>query len=127
MSWQSTPTWHLDEATLRAYVDGHQLPVVGASVEAHLVDCPDCRVRLGELMPHQIVDRAWTAIRARVEAPRGSLPERLFRRLGISTETARLLVAVSAFRGPGFSGCSWSRSSPDWRHSWPATSGSLCS
>lgn len=99
MSRQSTPTWHLDEATLRAYVDGHPLTVVGASVEAHLVDCRDCRVRLGELMPHEAVDRAWTAIRAHVETPSRSLPERLFRRVGISTETARLLVAVPAFRG----------------------------
>ncbi len=99
MSRQSTPTWHLDEATLRAYVDGHPLSVVGASVEAHLVDCPDCRVRLGELMPHQAVDRAWSAIRAHVEAPRRSLPERLIRWFGVSTETARLLVAVPAFRG----------------------------
>ena len=40
MSWQSTPTWHLDEATLRAYVDGQPLTVVGASVEAHLVELP---------------------------------------------------------------------------------------
>ena len=99
MSRQSTPTWHLDEATLRAYVDGRPLTVVGASVEAHLVDCPDCRMRLGEVMPHEVVDRAWSAIRAHVEAPRRSLPERLIRRLGISTETARLLVAVPAFRG----------------------------
>jgi len=99
MSWQSTPTWHLDEETLRAYVDGHPLTVVGASVEAHLVTCPDCRVRLGELMPHQAVDRAWSAIRAHVEAPRRSVPEQLIRRLGISTEAARLLVAVPAFRG----------------------------
>ena len=99
MSWQSTPTWHLDEGTLRAYVDGHPLTVVGASVETHLVDCPDCRVRLGELMSHQVVDEAWTAIRAHVEAPRPSVAERLMRRWGISTETARLLVAVPAFRG----------------------------
>ncbi len=99
MSRQSTPTWHLDEATLRAYVDGHPLSVVGASVEAHLVGCPDCRVRLGELMPRQAVDRAWSAIRAHIETPRRSLPERLIRWFGVSTETARLLVAVPAFRG----------------------------
>ena len=99
MSGQSTPTWHLDEATLRAYVDEQPLTVVGASVEAHLVDCPDCRFRLSELMPHELVDQAWNAIRAHVETPRRSLPERLIRRLGISTEVARLLVAVPAFRG----------------------------
>ena len=99
MSWQSTSTWHLDEATLRAYVGVQSLSVVGASVEAHLVDCPDCRVRLGALMPHDVVDEAWSAIRAHVETPRPSPLERLIRRLGISTEVARLLVAVPAFRG----------------------------
>ena len=99
MSWQSTPTWHLDETTLRAYVDGHPLSVVGASVESHLLECPDCRGHLGELMSHETVDRAWTAIRAHVEAPRPSIAERLIRRLGISIEVARLLVAVPAFRG----------------------------
>lgn len=98
MSWQSTP-WHLDEATLRAYVDGHPLSIVGASVEAHLVDCPGCRVRLSELVPHQAVDRAWTAIRAHVEAPRRSVAERLLRWCGVSTDSARLLAAVPAFRG----------------------------
>lgn len=99
MSWQSTPTWHLDEATLRAYVDGRPLTVVGASVETHLVECSVCRVRLGELMPRQAVDLAWSAIRSHVETPRRSLPERLINRWGVSTEVARLLVAVPAFRG----------------------------
>ncbi len=99
MSWQRTSAWHVDEATLRAYVDGQPLVVVGASVEAHLVGCPPCRNRLGELMSHEVVDEAWSAIRAHVETPRRSLPERLIRRLGISGEVARLLVAVPAFRG----------------------------
>ena len=99
MSWQGTRIWHLDEATLRAYVDGYPLPVIGASVEAHLVDCPDCRVRLGELMPHARVDEAWTAIRAHIEAPRRSGAEKLMHLVGMSTEVARFLVAVPAFRG----------------------------
>ena len=43
MNGQGTPTWHLDEATLGAYAGGQPLTVVGASVEAHLVDCPSCR------------------------------------------------------------------------------------
>jgi hypothetical protein len=99
MSWQGTRIWHLDEATLRAYVDGHPLPVIGASVEAHLVDCSDCRASLGELMPHARVDEVWTAIRAHVEAPRRSVAEKLMHRMGMSTEVARFLVAVPAFRG----------------------------
>ena len=99
MSWQSTPPWHLDETTLRSYVDGHPLPVVGASVESHLLECPACRVHLGELMSHETVDDAWAAIRAHVEAPRPTVAEHLIRWCGLSTETARLLVAVPAFRG----------------------------
>ena len=99
MSWQGTRIWHLDEATLRAYVDGHPLPVIGASVEAHLIDCPDCRARLAELMPHARVDEVWTAIRAHVEAPRRSVAEKLMHHVGVSTEVARFLVAVPAFRG----------------------------
>src|SRR6478735_7241765 len=99
MSWQSTPTWHVDEATLRAYVDGHPLSVVGASVESHLLGCPDCRDHLGELMPRATVDRAWTAIRAHVEAPGSSVAERVITWCGVRGESARLLVAVPAFRG----------------------------
>jgi hypothetical protein len=99
MSWQSTPTWHLDETTLRAYVDGHTLHVVGASVESHLLECPDCRAHLRELMPHAAVDRAWAAIRVHIETPRRSVPERVLTWCGVSGESARLLVAVPAFRG----------------------------
>jgi hypothetical protein len=99
MSRQNTPGWHLDEATVRAYVDGRPLTVVGASVEAHLVDCSDCRVLLGGLMSHQVVDRAWAGIRARVEAPHRGVAERLVRWCGVSAASARLLVAVPAFRG----------------------------
>ena len=96
----STPSaWHLDEATLRAYADGHPLSVVGPSVEAHLVECPDCRVRLGDVMSHDPVDRAWVAIRAHVEAPRRSVAERLVGWFGVSAESARLLTAVPAFHG----------------------------
>ena len=40
MSLSTPSAWHLDEATLRAYADGHPLSVVGPSVEAHLVGVP---------------------------------------------------------------------------------------
>ena len=99
MSLSTPSAWHLDEATLRAYADGHPLSVAGPSVEAHLVECPDCRVRLGDVMSHEPVDRAWAAIRAHVETPRRSLAERLVGWFGVSAESARLLAAVPAFRG----------------------------
>lgn len=99
MTRQTTPGWHLDEASLEAYVAGHRLSVVGPSVEAHLLDCSGCRARLGELVPDEAVARAWTAIRAHVEAPRAGVVERLMRWLGVPEGPARLLAAVPAFRG----------------------------
>jgi hypothetical protein len=96
----STPSaWHVDETTLRAYAGGKPLSVVGPSVEAHLMDCPECRARLGDVMSHESVDRAWVAIRAHIEAPRRSASERLMGWFGVSEESARLLAAVPAFRG----------------------------
>ncbi len=99
MSLSTPSAWHLDQTTLDAYANGRPLPVVGPSVEAHLVECPDCRGRLGDVMSHATVDRAWLAIRAHVETPRRSVAERLLGWFGVSADSARLLAAVPAFRG----------------------------
>ena len=71
----------------------------GASVEAHLMECRECGAVLRELMPREPLDRAWRAIRAHVEEPRAGLVERLLAALGMSSDSARLLAAVPAFRG----------------------------
>ena len=57
------------------------------------------RAVLRELMPREPLDRAWRAIRAHVEEPRRRIVERLLVALGMSSESARLLAAVPAFRG----------------------------
>ncbi len=99
MSWQSTPTWHLDETTLRAYVDGHPLSVVGASVESHLARVP----RLpGAPRRADVARDRRPGLDRDPRARRGAAAQR--RRagdppVGISIEVARLLVAVPAFRG----------------------------
>jgi hypothetical protein len=99
MSVPTSSGWHLSEDALRHYTTGHTLPVAGASIEAHLIQCADCRARLGAGMPRETIDRAWDAIREQVEAPRPSSVERFVSRLGFSGESARLLAAVPAFRG----------------------------
>ena len=99
MSVPTSSGWHLSEDALRHYTTGHTLPVAGASIEAHLIQCADCRARLGAGMPRETIDRAWDAIREQVETPRPSLVERFVRRLGFPSESARLLAAVPAFRG----------------------------
>jgi hypothetical protein len=91
--------WHLDEAALASYASGDSPPVVGASVEAHLMECRACGAQLRDLMPPEPVDRAWLAIRAHVEEPRPGAVERCMAALGLSAESARLLGAVPSFRG----------------------------
>jgi len=92
-------TWHVDATALASYAEGRCTPVVGASVEAHLMGCRSCSTELRGLMPAEPVERAWQAIRAHVEEPRPGLVEQLMTACGLSTQSARLLGAVPAFRG----------------------------
>jgi hypothetical protein len=92
-------TWHVDTSALESYAAGRSTPMAGASVEAHLMECRECGAVLRELMPREPLDRAWRAIRSHVEEPRASLLERLLAAFGLSSDSARLLAAVPAFRG----------------------------
>jgi hypothetical protein len=92
-------TWHVDATALSAYAEGRCTAVAGASIEVHVMGCRSCTSALRDLMPPEPVDRAWQAIRARVEEPRAGVVERLLRLLGVSAESARLLGAVPAFQG----------------------------
>ena len=74
--------------------------VAGASVEAHLdrVRRVPNAARRRDGRTNRSTE-AWEAIRAHVETPRRSVVERLLGRIGVSTETSRLLAAVPAFGG----------------------------
>ncbi len=92
-------TWHLD--MLRPGVVRHGPEHArGRSVRRgapHGV--PGVRGRAARADAREPLDRAWRAIRAHVEEPRAGLVERLLAALGMSSESARLLAAVPAFRG----------------------------
>ncbi|HZJ04630.1 MAG TPA: hypothetical protein VFD59_04065 [Nocardioidaceae bacterium] len=92
-------TWHPAEGALSAYAQGSALPVPGASVEAHLMVCADCRERFAPLVPVEPLAQVWEAVRARVETPRRSAAEQFLGWLGLSGESARLMAAVPAFAG----------------------------
>jgi hypothetical protein len=99
MTSHPSPAWHLDVATLEVYLDGRAVPLVGASVESHLMRCAECRLLLGTVTPADPLERDWQGIRSRVERPRASVVERVVGWFGVSAESARLLAAVPAFRG----------------------------
>jgi hypothetical protein len=91
--------WHADERSLRALVDGSAGPVLAASLEAHLMQCPTCRAQANALAFDEDLETTWSAIRGTVEAPERGVVERLLRRTGLSSDTSRLLAAVPSMRG----------------------------
>lgn len=99
MTAQSTGDWHADDTALQEFYDGTVGPVMGASVETHVMRCSGCRARLSAITASQPLDDVWLAIRERIEPGAPGLMERLLQRIGISPETSRLLAAVPALRG----------------------------
>jgi hypothetical protein len=85
-------TWHADETLLADYVRGDAGPLLGASLEQHLIHCADCRARIASHVDTPPLDAVWARIQDRAEAGRPPVVERLLVRLGVS-ETDALLVA----------------------------------
>jgi hypothetical protein len=96
--------WHLDDATLRSYVERTDSLAEGASVEQHLLSCPPCRARVNAAV--DVIDLAavWDRTRDAIEVPRPSVFERLLRAAGLPAHEARLVAVASAFRGVWLTG-----------------------
>jgi len=97
-AWTSQP-WHCDDEALAAFAAGTVDPISGASVETHLMSCEQCRAAVNELFPRPFLDEVWHGVRESIESPAPSVVERLLAWLGVSGETARLLVSVPAMQG----------------------------
>jgi len=99
MTTSDARPWHCDEETLAAFALGTVDPVSGTSVETHLMTCAECRASVSRLYPADVLDLVWDGVRERVEAPAPGPVERVLVGLGLSAETARLLVSVPAMQG----------------------------
>ena len=96
--------WHLDDDTLRGYVERTDSLAEGASAEQHLLSCEPCRARVtaaASVIELSVIDFAavWDRTRDAVEVPRPSVFERLLRGAGLPAPEARLVAVASAFRG----------------------------
>jgi hypothetical protein len=97
-----TAAWHVPPDALDAYAERRADAVSAASVEAHLLDCPQCRAtisataRTNQEQPR--LDAIWAEVVEAVDAPKPSLVERLCLRLGLPDGTARLLGATPSLR-----------------------------
>lgn len=96
--------WHVDDETLRRYVERIDSVAEGASLEQHVLTCERCRARVNTAavaVDLTVVDHAavWDRTRDAVEVPRPSFFERLLGAAGLPSREARLVAAASAFRG----------------------------
>jgi hypothetical protein len=90
--------WHVDESSLVRYARGDAAVSLAASVEAHLVACADCRLRLAPAVDLPRLAAVWDGVVDRVDTPPAGVVERLLRRARISEDTARLLAATPSLR-----------------------------
>lgn len=88
--------WHLDPTDLDRYVAGLASATLEASVDAHLMNCADCRSsltsRLEVVDPHRSA-RRWDEIADAIDRRPSSLAERTMVRLGIDDFSLLTLVS----------------------------------
>jgi hypothetical protein len=90
--------WHVDEGTIAGYASGRVPLSVVASVEAHLMACPQCRALLAPVDELDRLKQLWGEIAERVDAPRPGVMERLLRLVRVPEDTARLLAVTPTLR-----------------------------
>jgi hypothetical protein len=96
--------WHVDDETLRRYVERIDSVAEGASVEQHVLICERCRARVNTAavavdLPVVDLDAVWDRTRDAVEVPRPSVFERLLTAVGLPSDEARMVAVASAFHG----------------------------
>src|SRR5689334_24068086 len=91
--------WHLDDDTLRSYVERTDSLAEGSSVEQHLLSCEPCRARVNAAAGVIDLAAVWDRTRDAIEVPPPSVFERLLRAAGLPAQEARLVAVASAFRG----------------------------
>jgi hypothetical protein len=96
--------WHVDDETLRRYVERIDSVAEGAALEQHVLTCAPCRARVNTAafaVDLTVVDHlaVWDRTRDAIEVPRPSFFERLLGAAGLPSREARLVAVASAFRG----------------------------
>lgn len=100
----TTTPWHLDPELAGRYADGALGHVLTASVEQHLLACPDCRALLTPHVDTARLDTVWSEVLERVEQPPRPLLERMLCAVGMGEPTARLVASAPSLRGAWVAG-----------------------
>jgi hypothetical protein len=94
-------SWHLSPAVAKDYVGQRRSGSAVASIEAHLPTCGDCRRLIADLTAaanEPLLDLVWQRVTIALDDATRPWSERALTRLGLSTETTRLLGATSRAR-----------------------------
>lgn len=89
-------TWHVSAELFEAYDRGRLDPARVMAVDAHLQGCPVCRGAVP--VDAAWLDRSWSAVLDRIDAPVPGRADRVLRRLGLPEHRIRLLSATPALR-----------------------------
>lgn len=91
-------TWHADEVHLRAFVGGELAGARAESIEQHVVACGECRRRLGERFDRGRMGKVWDDVVDEIDRPRRSWLEAALVRVGMGSQTARLVAVTPTLR-----------------------------
>lgn len=93
-------TWHLEPSAVNRYVEDRLTPAHAASVESHVMACPDCRKLLAVAIDPARLAGNWAAVADQVDQPRRNVVERVLVRAGMRDHVARLIVLTPSLRLP---------------------------
>lgn len=96
-------TWRVPPSLLRRFLEGPDAidDVTASSIEAHVVECSDCRRVMSSMAAPAVLDTSWSAIADRIDRPRTTTLERLLERYGAGGGMGRLVAATPALRAAG--------------------------
>jgi len=97
-------TWHTDDDLLARYARGDAGPLLGASVEQHLLTCAGCRRRIADHVDPTPLDAIWARIEDQVQVPARGAVERWLTRAGVSETDALLVARAPSLRASWLSG-----------------------
>jgi hypothetical protein len=87
-------SWHVDNSLMERYFASELDDARAASIEAHVIACPECRTRIARGVETARVDHIWREVRDSIDKPRRGALEAFLVRLGLRDHIARLIVAT---------------------------------
>jgi hypothetical protein len=90
--------WHVEQRMLERFAAGTIDVAHAFSVETHLIECADCRTRMGRVVERERLEAVWAKIDDVVVAPARGPIEGFMLKVGVPDHIARVLTATPSLR-----------------------------